>query len=112
MCKKIHNDPSVMNMDVRSHCTSGVMHDQNNILMIVGSSLHAVRKLASGDLKEHRAVAAIETAVGRRASPSNEILGHAGQQQADRHFDFAGETDRDVTIQLPRGPPNPVTLAE
>ena len=112
MCKKMHNDPSVMDIDVRSHCTSGVMHDHDNILMIVGSSLHAVKKLASGDPKGHRAVVAIETAVRRRASPSNEILAHAGQQQADRHLDFAGETDRDATIQLPRGPPNLITLAE
>jgi hypothetical protein len=111
MYKKKHDDPSVMDIDLRSHCTSGVMHDQNNILMIFGSSLHAVKKLASGDLKGHRAVVAIETAVGRRTSPSNEILRHAGQQQADRHFDFAGETDRDATIQLPRGPPNLITLA-
>ena len=112
MYKKTHDDPSVMDIDLRSHCASGVMHDRNNILMIVGTGLHAVKKLASGDRKGHRAAVAIETAVGRRASPSNEILGHAGQQQADRHFDFAGETDRDATIRLPRGPPNLITRAE
>jgi PAS domain S-box-containing protein len=67
-------------MDALGQLTSGVAHDFNNILMIVGGSLHALKKLASGDPRGSRAVVAMETAVKRGAALTGQLLSFAGRQ--------------------------------
>jgi PAS domain S-box-containing protein len=68
-------------MDALGQLTGGVAHDFNNILMIVGGSLHTLKKLASGDPKGRRAVVAIETAVRRGAALTSQLLSFAGRQR-------------------------------
>jgi PAS domain S-box-containing protein len=68
-------------MDALGQLTGGVAHDFNNILMIVGGSIHTLKKLASGDPKGRRAVVAIETAVKRGAALTSQLLSFAGRQR-------------------------------
>jgi PAS domain S-box-containing protein len=68
-------------MDALGQLTGGVAHDFNNILMIVGGSMHTLKKLASADPKGRRAVVAIETAVRRGAALTSQLLSFAGRQR-------------------------------
>jgi PAS domain S-box-containing protein len=68
-------------MDALGQLTGGVAHDFNNILMIVGGSMHTLKKLASGDPKGRRAVVAIESAVRRGAALTSQLLTFAGRQR-------------------------------
>ncbi|WP_065750225.1 PAS domain-containing sensor histidine kinase [Bradyrhizobium paxllaeri] len=67
-------------LDALGQLTGGVAHDFNNLLMIIGGSLHTLKKAIGNDLKSQRAISAIEGATKRGASLTSQLLTFARRQ--------------------------------
>jgi PAS domain S-box-containing protein len=70
-------------LDALGQLTGGVAHDFNNILMIVGGSIHALKKLIGDDARGRRAIESIETATQRGAALTNQLLTFARRQRVN-----------------------------
>src|SRR6185437_11478051 len=79
-------------MEALGHLTGGVAHDFNNLLMIISGQNNVLRRAGKDDPKAARAADAIETAVGRGASLTRQLLTFARRQTlSPRPIDLAGQ---------------------
>jgi len=80
--------------DALGQLTGGVAHDFNNLLMIITGSLHTLKARATGDAKQQRAIAAIETAAQRGAALTGQLLTFARRQNVNpQPINFAERMD-------------------
>ena len=68
-------------MEALGQLTGGVAHDFNNLLMIVGGYLQTLKLLMPEDPRTARAVGAIETAVKRGTTLTDQMLSFSGRRQ-------------------------------
>ena len=70
-------------LDALGQLTGGVAHDFNNLLMIIGGSLHTLKKGTDRDPGRLRALAAIEAAAKRGAALTSQLLTFARRQSVN-----------------------------
>jgi PAS domain S-box-containing protein len=70
-------------LDALGQLTGGVAHDFNNLLMIVGGGIATLRRVVKGDERALRSIDAIESAVKRGSSLTNQLLSFARRQRVD-----------------------------
>jgi PAS domain S-box-containing protein len=70
-------------LDALGQLTGGVAHDFNNLLMIIGGSLHTLKRGLGDDPGPLRALAAIEAAAKRGAALTSQLLTFARRQSVN-----------------------------
>jgi PAS domain S-box-containing protein len=70
-------------LDALGQLTGGVAHDFNNLLMIIGGSLHTLKKGIDSDPVRQRALTAIEAAAKRGAALTSQLLTFARRQSVN-----------------------------
>src|SRR6195952_3022492 len=70
-------------LDALGQLTGGVAHDFNNLLMIIGGSLHTLKKGIDSDPVRQRALTAIEAAAKRGAALTGQLLTFARRQSVN-----------------------------
>jgi PAS domain S-box-containing protein len=70
-------------LDALGQLTGGVAHDFNNLLMIVGGSIHTLKRLVGDDARGLRAIQSIENATQRGAALTKQLLTFARRQQVN-----------------------------
>jgi PAS domain S-box-containing protein len=97
-------------LDALGQLTGGVAHDFNNLLMIIGGSLHTLKKGIDDDPRRQRAISAIEGATQRGAALTSQLLTFARRQSVNpQAVDVAQRIDA-VREVLDTGVGSAVTL--
>jgi PAS domain S-box-containing protein len=97
-------------MEALGQLTGGVIHDFNNLLMVIGGFARTLKRLAAHDVKGERAISAIELAVERGQSLTGQLLNFSRRQAENSLLSGAEERIRNAGLLIENALPADIRL--